>query len=244
MAKIRLDKLLSAAAGLSRTEARDALKAGRVTVNGARLTDGSCKVEENSQLLLDGASVTYRANYYLMMNKPAGYISATEDPREKTVLLLLPPEYAKTDLFPAGRLDKDAEGLLLLTSDGDFCHRVISPKSCVWKRYFARTEGKLLPDHIEAFRSGIVLNDGLECLPAELEILSSGEESTCIVTVREGKFHQVKRMLASCGCPVVYLKRISIGGLHLDPHLAAGESRPLTDEELQLVFASDKVTKE
>ena len=156
----------------------------------------------------------------------------------------MPPEYGRAELFPAGRLDKDAEGLLILTSDGDFCHKVISPKSCVWKRYFARTEGTLRPEHIAAFQKGIQLGDGLLCLPAGLEILTSGEESTCIVTVREGKFHQVKRMLASCGCPVVYLKRLSIGGLKLDESLAPGEVRPLTPEELKSVLQPEEVTKE
>ena len=244
MALIRLDKLLSAAAAVTRTQAKEMLKAGRVSVSGQRVTDGSMKVDENAQLTLDGQSVNYTAQYYLMMNKPAGYISATEDPRQKTVLQLLPPEYGRAELFPAGRLDKDAEGLLILTSDGDFCHKVISPKSCVWKRYFARTEGTLRPEHIAAFQKGIQLGDGLLCLPAGLEILTSGEESTCIVTVREGKFHQVKRMLASCGCPVVYLKRLSIGGLKLDESLAPGEVRPLTTEELKSVLQPEEVTKE
>jgi len=237
LAQIRLDKILSAAAAVSRTQARDLLKTGRVMVNGRKMTDGSEKVEEGSSLVVDGVQVTFSRNICLMMHKPAGYVSATEDVRERTVLELLPREYAKADLFPAGRLDKDAEGLLILTNDGAFCHKVISPKSCVWKRYFARTEGKLLPEHIGAFEKGILLGDGLQCLPAGLEILTSGEESTCIVTVREGKFHQVKRMLAYCGCPVTYLKRISIGGLELDPTLAPGEIRPMTENEREMVLS-------
>ncbi len=242
MAQIRLDKLLSAAGGLTRSQAKEALKAGRVFVDGKCVKDGNAKVQEDCVLTLDGVRLRFQADYYLMMHKPAGYISATEDPRQRTVLQLLPERYSRADLFPAGRLDKDAEGLLILTSDGDFCHKVISPKSCVWKQYFARTAGFLKQEHIHAFRSGIRLEDGLACLPADLEILTTGEESTCIVTVREGKFHQVKRMLAACGCPVTYLKRISIGGLKLDEALAPGEVRELTPEELQRVLHGEEVT--
>lgn len=241
MALMRLDKLLSAAAGISRTEAKAMLRAGRVRMDGGILTDGAIQLEETAELTLNGRPIQYRKHVYLMMYKPAGIVSATEDRRDRTALDLLPEELQRLELFPAGRLDKDATGLLILTNDGEFCHRVISPKQEVWKRYLAMTAGPLLPEHAARFQAGLLLEDGFHCLPAGLEILRSGEESECIVTLREGKFHQVKRMLAACGAPVRQLHRISIGGLELDPNLAPGESRELTEEELDSVF-SRKVT--
>ena len=241
MASMRLDKLLSASAGVTRTEAKAMLRAGRVHVGGSPVTDGSIQVEETSDLTLDGSPLRYRKYVYLMLHKPSGVLSATEDPRDRTVLDLLPEPFRRLELFPAGRLDKDATGLLLLTNDGDFCHRVISPKQEVWKRYLAVTAGPLLPEHTERFRTGMLLEDGSTCLPAGLEILRTGEESECVVTLREGKFHQVKRMLAACGAPVIRLHRLSVGGLELDPSLAPGEARELTEEERERVF-SQKVT--
>jgi len=241
MALMRLDKLISAAAGVSRTEAKAMLRAGRVRLDGDPVTDGAVRAEETAELTLDGAPLRYRKHVYLMMHKPAGVLSATEDRRDRTVLDLLPEALRRQELFPAGRLDKDTTGLLILTSDGDFCHRVISPKQEVWKRYLAVTAGPLLPEHAARFREGLRLEDGLCCLPAGLEILRSGEESECIVTLREGKFHQVKRMLAACGAPVTRLHRLSVGGLELDPALAPGEARELTEEERERVFSS-KVT--
>ena len=163
-----------------------------------------------------------------MLNKPAGDLTATEDRRQETVLDLLPPELRRRALSPVGRLDKDTEGLLLLTNDGQLAHRLLSPKSHVDKVYYARVDGALEPGDIAAFAAGMTLGDGLECLPAGLEILSPTE---ALVTLREGKFHQVKRMLAARGKPVLYLKRLSMGRLRLDPALAPGAWRMLTEEE-------------
>ena len=166
---------------------------------------------------------------YLLLHKPAGVLTATEDKRQPTVLDLIPQEWRRRDLAPVGRLDKDTEGLLLLTDDGELTHRLLSPKYHVDKVYYARVEG--VPDEQDAaaFAEGLLLGDGLQCLPAKLEPLGGGE---CLVTLREGKFHQVKRMLASRGKPVQYLKRLAMGPLRLEPELAAGQCRLLTEEEL------------
>lgn len=163
-----------------------------------------------------------------MLHKPAGVLTATEDSRQRTVLDLLPPELRKRGLSPVGRLDKDTEGLLLLTDDGELAHRLLSPKYHVDKRYFARVDGPLDQADVDAFAAGMTLGDGLMCLPAGLEPLAEG---TCIVTLREGKFHQVKRMLAARGAPVLYLKRLSMGPLTLDAALPIGGWRELTAEE-------------
>ena len=169
-----------------------------------------------------------------MMNKPAGVLSATEDGRQKTVLDLVSPQMKRLGLFPVGRLDKDTRGLLLLTDDGDFAHRVISPKSEVEKLYYARVEGEPCAEDAEAFARGIVLADGTRCLPARLQLLGGDE---CLVTVMEGKYHQVKRMLASRGKPVLELRRLSIGRLELDENLQPGEYQEMTQEDLCKVFS-------
>ncbi|MEE0416372.1 MAG: 16S rRNA pseudouridine(516) synthase, partial [Oscillospiraceae bacterium] len=175
----------------------------------------------------DGHPIAYQEYHYLMLHKPAGCVTATEDRRDKTVMDYL-PDNLRRGLSPVGRLDKDTEGLLLLTNDGLLAHRLLAPRSHVDKVYYARVEGALEPADAAAFAAGMTLGDGLECLPAGLEILSPGE---CLVTLREGKFHQVKRMLAARGKPVTYLKRLSMGPLRLDPELAPGAFRMLTAEE-------------
>ena len=164
-----------------------------------------------------------------MLHKPAGVLSATEDSRQKTVLELLPPELRRRGLSPVGRLDKDTEGLLLLTDDGELAHRLLSPKYHVDKRYYAEVDGLLGPADADAFAKGMTLDDGLVCLPAGLELCGSG---ACIVTLQEGKFHQVKRMLAFRGAPVRYLKRLAMGPLTLDPSLETGAFRELTAAEV------------
>ena len=168
-----------------------------------------------------------------MLHKPAGVLTATEDRKQPTVLDLLPPELRRIGLAPVGRLDKDTEGLLLLTNDGELAHRLLSPKYHVEKRYFARVDGELSAADTEAFARGMTLGDGLECLPAGLEVLP---DRVCIVTLREGKFHQVKRMLAARGAPVLYLKRLSMGPLTLDDSLAAGAYRLLRAEEILALY--------
>ena len=225
----RLDKILSSAGAGSRKDLRAAIRAGRVRVNGEVCRDESAKFDEQAaEITLDGEAVELLRPALILLNKPAGYLTAADDPRQKTVMELIPERYRKFGVMPVGRLDKDTEGLLLLTNDGQLAHRLLSPKSHVDKVYYARVDGALEPGDIAAFAAGMTLGDGLECLPAGLEILSPTE---ALVTLREGKFHQVKRMLAARGKPVLYLKRLSMGRLRLDPALAPGAWRMLTEEE-------------
>ncbi len=225
----RLDKIISAPGKKSRREVREMVRQGRVLVDGKPAPAADMKVDpQTAVILLDGEPLGYEKFTYVMLHKPAGVLTATEDRRQETVLDLLPPELRRRALSPVGRLDKDTEGLLLLTNDGQLAHRLLSPKSHVDKVYYARVDGALEPGDIAAFAAGMTLGDGLECLPAGLEILSPTE---ALVTLREGKFHQVKRMLAARGKPVLYLKRLSMGRLRLDPALAPGAWRMLTEEE-------------
>ena len=225
----RLDKIISATGKKSRREVREMVRQGRVLVDGKPAPAADMKVDpQTAVILLDGEPLGYEKFTYVMLHKPAGVLTATEDRRQETLLDLLPPELRRRALSPVGRLDKDTEGLLLLTNDGQLAHRLLSPKSHVDKVYYARVDGALEPGDIAAFAAGMTLGDGLECLPAGLEILSPTE---ALVTLREGKFHQVKRMLAARGKPVLYLKRLSMGRLRLDPALAPGAWRMLTEEE-------------
>lgn len=225
----RLDKIISATGKKSRREVREMVRQGRVLVDGKPVPAADMKVDpQTAVILLDGEPLGYEKFTYVMLHKPAGVLTATEDRQQETVLDLLPPELRRRALSPVGRLDKDTEGLLLLTNDGQLAHRLLSPKSHVDKVYYARVDGALEPGDIAAFAAGMTLGDGLACLPAGLEILSPTE---ALVTLREGKFHQVKRMLAARGKPVLYLKRLSMGRLRLDPALAPGAWRMLTEEE-------------
>ena len=183
-----------------------------------------------SRILVDGADLGWQAHTYVMLNKPAGVLTATEDQRQKTVLDLLPEDLRRRGLFPVGRLDKDTEGLLLLTNDGELAHRLLSPKKHVDKVYYARLDQPLAPADCAAFAEGVVLADGARCRPALLQLLGDGREA--LITLREGKFHQVKRMTASRGAAVVYLKRLSMGPLALDKALTPGSFRYLTAEEV------------
>lgn len=232
----RLDKLLSGTGKWSRREVKLLVKQGRVLADGAPAPAPETKYDpETAVLAVDGEPVVLSRYTWVMMNKPAGVLSATEDGRGQTVLDLLPTELQKLELFPVGRLDKDTEGLLLLTNDGQTAHRLLSPKYHVDKVYYARTAGRLEEADSRAFESGMTLEDGLVCLPAGLEILSAGGTSECLVTLREGKFHQVKRMLAFRGKPVLYLKRLSMGKLTLDAALDSGGFRLLAEEERQML---------
>ncbi|MBE7009052.1 MAG: rRNA pseudouridine synthase [Ruminococcaceae bacterium] len=232
----RLDKLLASTGRWSRSEARRLVREGRVLADGRIAASVEEKYDPDAvRLCVDGEGVDLSRFVYVMLHKPAGVLSATEDGRGKTVLDLLPEEYKKRGLFPVGRLDKDTEGLLLLTDDGQLAHELLSPKKHVDKVYFARVDGALTADDCAAFAAGMTLGDGLRCLPAELEIVSSGAQSEARVTVREGKFHQVKRMFAARGKTVVYLKRLSMGPLALDETLAPGAWRALRAEELGML---------
>lgn len=235
MTKIRLDKALADMGIASRSELKQMIRAGRVTADGRTVTAPEEKIDpESCELCLDGLRLGYRKKRYYMMDKPAGLVTATEDKRQKTVLDLVTPEMRRMGLFPVGRLDKDTSGLLLLTNDGDFAHRVISPKSGIEKLYYAKVEGRPDEKDAEAFREGLTLADGTRCLPAKLTLLG-GEE--CLVTVMEGKYHQVKRMLASRGKPVRELRRIAIGELRLGHELGAGGFRELEESDLCRVFS-------
>lgn len=225
----RLDKVLANTGRWSRREVRELVRAGRVTVDGAIARAADEKYDPTAAFAVDGVPVSGERLVYLMLHKPAGLISATEDPKKATVLDLLPPHLRRVGLFPAGRLDRDTEGLLLLTNDGALAHGLLSPRRHVDKRYLVRTDGPLSAADQAAFAAGLALEDGLHCLPARLELLAGND---ALVTIQEGKYHQIKRMTAARGRQVVYLKRLSMGPLALDPALEPGQWRPLTGEEL------------
>ena len=238
MALMRLDKYLCDLGLASRREVKELIRAGRVTLDGETAAKPEQKLDPaHARVTLDGRTLSYQRFHYYMMDKPEGVITATEDRSQRTVLDLLPPELQRLGLFPVGRLDKDTSGLLLLTDDGDFAHRVTAPKSGVWKCYRAEVDGLCDESDAAAFREGLVLGDGTRCLPAELEALGGG---TCLVYVQEGKYHQVRRMLAARGKPVIKLRRLSIGALALDERLGSGGLRPLEQDELCTVFMGRK----
>ncbi len=227
---MRLDKYLTASRIGSRSEVKDFIRKGLVTVNGAVCKAPSFHVGADDEVFVNSTPVTYREHVYYMLNKPKGYVSATEDNREKTVLDLFPAKLRK-GLFPVGRLDKDSVGLLIITDDGELAHRLMSPKKHVDKRYLIRTDEPLTEADSRSFAEGIVLLDGTRFKSAGLEI-SGSDPREAIVTISEGKYHQVKRMTESCGKRVVFLKRLSIGNLNLDPELEEGSWRELSAEEV------------
>lgn len=211
------------------------IRAGRVQVNGTVERDPAAKVDSDSaQVMLDGQAQRYQAQRYYMLNKPAGVITASRDARHDTVLDLFPEEMRR-GLFAVGRLDKDTEGLLIVTDDGALSHALMSPSRHVYKVYEAVVEGTLLPEAETRFETGLTLKDGTVCLPARLERLAVGGEQRVRVTLREGKYHQVKRMIAAVGGVVVQLRRVQLGGLRLDPALTEGAFRALTERELELL---------
>lgn len=230
----RLDKLLAGTGKWSRREVKALVRQGLVRVDGRLAASAEDKLDPAAAVVtVAGETISLCRFTYVMLHKPAGVLTATEDRKQPTVLALLPPELRRIGLAPVGRLDKDTEGLLLLTNDGELAHRLLSPKYHVDKRYFARVDGELSAADAEVFARGMTLGGGLECLPAGLEVLP---DRVCIVTLREGKFHQVKRMLAARGAPVLYLKRLSMGPLTLDDSLAAGAYRLLRAEEMLALY--------
>ena len=229
---MRLDKYLSDMNVGTRTEIKKAVRSGRVTVDGEIAGNPGLSVNETSSVFYKGKEILYEVFSYYMQNKPSGVITATEDRFQKTVLDLMPDDRRK-DLSPVGRLDRDTEGLLLITNDGDLNHRLLSPKHHVDKRYYARIQGQVDSSDVQAFAEGIRLDDDLLCMPAHLEILESGDISEIEVVIQEGKFHQIKRMFEAVGKKVIYLKRLSMGSLVLDPTLSPGEWRRLTDDEIK-----------
>ena len=230
----RLDKLLAGTGKWSRREVKALVRQGLVRVDGRLAASAEDKLDPAAAIItVAGETISLCRFTYVMLHKPAGVLTATEDRKQPTVLDLLPPELRRIGLAPVGRLDKDTEGLLLLTNDGELAHRLLSPKYHVDKRYLARVDGELSAADAEAFARGMTLGDGLECLPAGLEVLP---DRVRVVTLREGKFHQVKRMLAARGAPVLYLKRLSMGPLTLDDSLAAGAYRLLRAEEISALY--------
>jgi len=235
----RLDRVLSNAGFGTRSGVRNMIRAGRVCVSGAVARLPEMKVSPGGdEILLDGKRICCKEHVCIMLNKPAGVLSASRDRARETVMDLLPEELRKRRLFPVGRLDRDTVGLLLITDDGGLCHGLLSPGRHVDKLYHAEVEGRLTREDEEAFWRGIPLADGETCLPARLEILESGEgRSTARVTITEGKYHQLKRMFRARGARVRYLKRLGMGPLLLDPDLPEGEHRPLREEEIRRLYA-------
>ena len=245
---MRLDKYLADMGMGTRSELKKAIKAGRACVDGTVIRDPGFRVCDSSAVEFNGEAVVYEEYVYYMLNKPAGVISASEDPHEETVVDLI-DENRRRGLFPAGRLDRDTEGLMLITNDGELAHRLLSPRHHVDKKYYTLIQGELTAADIQSFADGVTLPDGLKCMPADIEIpddisgeLSSSDMGSAIssdgmtgvyITIREGKFHQIKRMFGSVGCEVVYLKRLTMGPLSLDRTLRPGEYRRLTEEEIQ-----------
>ncbi len=228
---MRLDKLLSGAGCGSRKEIKQFIRKGAATVNGQVVKSGDISVDEkNDVITFFGEKIVYKEFIYLMLNKPEGVVSATYDNRDATVISLVPEEYIHYELFPVGRLDKDTEGLLIITNDGAMAHRVLSPKHHVPKKYYVCTDGEITGEDIEKFKSGIILDDGYKTMPALLERINATE---AYVTISEGKFHQIKRMFADTGKKVVYLKRIKFGEIELDETLESGEIRELSEEEIE-----------
>ncbi len=230
----RLDKIISTAKNISRADARSLIKRGRVFVNSRAVTDIGFKADEKSDsFLCDGEELFYNKYIYIMMNKPKGVISASNGKGEKTVVDLVPQEFRRKNLFPAGRLDKDTTGFVLITDDGDFAHKILSPKSHVPKTYIATLDKPFDDEVVESFERGVELKDDL-CMPAKLCALD-GDATKGVVTIRQGMYHQIKRMFSKFGLQVLELERIKIGGLDLDRSLAAGECKIMSEKEIKII---------
>lgn len=247
--RLRLDRFLANMGCGSRNEVKRMLHSGKVAVNGVIVTDETRHITPQvDRVRCAGELIPYREFIYLMLNKPAGVISATEDIQERTVLDLVAEQYRNRGLFPVGRLDKDSEGLLILTNNGSLGHRLLAPQKHIVKRYFAQIAGKVGDEDIAAFQGGVVLGDGYRTMPAQLELIgfsgltdvqSEAEvQSDVVIEIHEGKFHQIKRMMQALGKQVIYLKRIAMGALTLDPALSPGEYRELSEQEIKLLAES------
>lgn len=239
---MRLDKYLVDMGMGARSDIKKNIKGGRVQVGGTVIKDPGYHIKDDEQVVYCGEIIAYEEFEYYMINKPGGVISATEDKKQTTVVELI-KERKRKDLFPVGRLDKDTEGLLLITNDGELAHRLLSPKKHVDKVYYAEIEGKVTDEDVQKFKDGIQIDEEFTALPAELVILESGDISKIEVTIREGKFHQIKRMFKAVDKEVVYLKRLSMGTLKLDSELELGEYRKLTDDELAELMEISKLDR-
>lgn len=237
MAQIRLDKYLADAGFGTRKEVKLLIKKRQVTVNDTIILQSDCKVDmEKDVICVEGKCTGYESFSYYMLHKPQGVVSATKDEKEKTVISLI-QEPKRRDLFPVGRLDKDTEGLLLITNDGKLANELLRPGKHVEKTYYARINGCVTNQEVLTFAEGLDIGDAKKTMPAKLEIVSSGEESEILVTIMEGRYHQVKRMFQAVGMKVLYLKRLTMGPLKLDEALEKGEYRKLTEEEIDLLMA-------
>ena len=231
---MRIDKFVAEQTGISRSDAKELIKRRKITVNGASVTSADMHVDpEKDEIIIGGKSILYRQYMYIMLNKPAGVVCATRDELSETVLELIPPELRRKGLFPAGRLDKDTEGFVFITDDGALAHKMLSPRSHVEKEYEVTLERHAEESYKELFASGMTIDGGEKCMPAQL--FFTDDDHVVRLILHEGKFHQVKRMVAACGKEVTDLERISMGPLSLDPSLELGEWRRLTAEEIKLL---------
>lgn len=238
----RLDKIISGGGGISRSDARKLILKGKASVNGVTVKDIAFKVDPNKdEICLFGESVNYKKYLYLIMNKPKGVLTATEDKNKQTVIDLIPDELRRRDLFPVGRLDKDTTGLLIITNNGDFAHKLLSPNQKIPKKYLVTLDGEVGEDLILKFKNGLTLVDGTELSSATLEILT--DKHTALVTITEGKYHQIKRMFGLFNLGVNELKRVSFAGLELPETLLEGEIRELTVNELECINNAKKMAK-
>ena len=235
----RLDKIIASQGKYSRSEVKKLVKGGRVTLNGTVVKSADTKADENAVIAIDGEVMSYKKHIYIMLNKPKGVISATDDKTQKTVIDLVPDELYRSGLFPAGRLDGDTTGFVLITDDGDFAHRILSPKNHIMKTYHATLRDPLTEADIAAFKAGLTLGDGTECLEAHVRVIRSDEVNIAEIRICEGKYHQVKRMFASIGNKVIELRRVRMGALELDAALAEGQCREITKDELSLVTSRE-----
>ena len=232
----RLDKMIASQGKYSRREAQELIKGGKVKVNGITVRDRGAKSDdEKDTVTVNGEQLDFQKFVYIMLNKPKGVVSATNDKNEKTVIDLVPKEYKRRNLFPAGRLDITTTGFVLITDDGDFAHRILSPKNHIEKTYEARLAEKVTDEQIKRISEGIELKDGTKCLPAKLTVIEDGDKPLVEIKICEGKYHQIKRMFAAAGNGVIGLKRTQMGGLMLDPNLKEGEIRLLTVREVQII---------
>ncbi len=232
----RLDKILASQGTLSRKEVKEMIRKGRITLNGAVVKDSSVKIDENKDVVtVDGVELTLKKHIYIMLNKPQGVVSASESDTDETVVDLVPDELFRKGLFPAGRLDKDTTGFVLITDDGDFAHKILSPKNHIFKTYVAELQHTLSPEDIKSLENGITLGDGTELKESKVEVIDDVDKSLVRIMICEGKYHQVKRMFAATGNKVLSLHREKMGSLYLDENLKPGECREITHEELEKI---------
>lgn len=239
--KERLDKVLGNLGIGTRKEVKEIIRAERIRINGIVNKAPETKVSLSDEIVLDEEVLERREFYYLMINKPTGCITSTDDPREKTVMEYLSPRLQNMNLFPIGRLDKDTEGLLIITNDGQLTHKLTSPKHHVWKTYYAKIQGNLSEADVQSFQNGVTIDDGYKCLPGRLKIVESGNISSAIIEIREGKYRQIRRMFVALGKEVIYLKRTRMGDLELDENLPLGEYRYLSDSEVEQLKPDKRV---